>query len=70
MFTKRSIILPKLAGDNRLLACMASSITRLATDLLLLYHSTSSVSETLCASVMLPLAITVSSHLLYYANVI
>ena len=52
-----------------MLAATATNVDRLATDLLILYQACTKVRETL-ASIVLPLAITVSSRLLSYANAI
>ena len=65
----RSTALPPLAGPDGVLAATATNVDRLATDLLILYQACTKVRETL-ASIVLPLAITVSSRLLSYANAI
>ena len=65
----RGTALPPLAGPDGVLAATATNVDRLATDLLILYQACTKVRETL-ASIVLPLAITVSSRLLSYANAI
>ena len=66
---ERTTVLPDLAGDSGLLASTAMQTERLATDLLLLYHAAFKVEETV-AGVQLPLAVSISSRLLHYSQVI
>ena len=65
----RVTALPPLDGPDGVLAATATNVDRLATDLLILYQACTKVRETL-ASIVLQLAITVSSRLLSYANAI
>ena len=66
----RRAVLPDMAGDRGLVACLSSDLTRFATELMLLYHQTFAVRETLTAAHVLPVALTVSSRLLHYASII
>ena len=66
----RRAVLPDMAGDRGLVACLSSDLTRYATELMLLYHQTYAVRETLAVAHMLPVAVTVSSRLLHYASMI
>ena len=67
---ERKAVLPDMAGDHGLVACLASDLTQFATDLLLLYHATHSVCKTLGAMTLLPVTITISSRILHYSNLI
>ena len=66
---ERTHVLPDMAGDSGLLASSATQTERLATDILLLYHAAYKVKETV-AGVLLPLAVSISSRLLHYSNII
>ena len=67
--TERTHVLPDMAGDSGLLESSAIQTERLATDILLLYHAAYKVKETL-AGVLLPLAVSISSRLLHFSNII
>ena len=67
--SERSTTLPTLAGEDRLLAYTARHTEQLAMDILLLYHAAHKARETM-AGVLLPLAVSISSCILHYSNVI